>query len=236
MPQKDWHDPLAGPNRSSVAALVGPAPRQFAIFELRTKKLLKNGDPRISPLNSHWNPMATAYVWSTSSQWVRPVLDHQEKEFFGDGLGESQVVPGGPRWYRVVPGVKGLLSNTVPSMTFEHSHFSITFEHSLLHHVRKRPSPTEIIDRRNTLKTRAFKSDAWWPEKSEKCPTEKFTAFIMYYKLIALTAFSPWKPLCHLACICLGGNILFTSSALFHTLATLYRLLLLSCLMHTVAI
>ena len=110
MPQKDWHDPLAGPNRSSVAALVGPAPRQFAIFELRTKKLLKNGDPR---------------------------------------------------WYRVVPGVKGLLSNTVPSMTFEHSHFSITFEHSLLHHVRKRPSPTEIIDRRNTLKTRAFKSDAW---------------------------------------------------------------------------
>ena len=51
----------------------------------------------------------------------------------------------------------------------------------------------EITDRRNTLKTRAFKSDASRPEKFEENATEPFTPFLMYYTPIALTTLSPEK-------------------------------------------
>ena len=65
----------------------------------------------------------------------------------------------------------------------------------------------EITDRRNTLKTRAFKSDASRPEKFEKNATEPFTPFLMYYTPIALTTLSPEKSLCHLPFFALGRTV-----------------------------
>ena len=97
----------------------------------------------------------------------------------------------------------------------------------------------EITDRRNTLKTRAFKSDASRPEKFEENATEPFTPFLMYYTPIALTTLSPEKITMPFTVFCLGQNSPLTSSALFHTLERLlplYRLLLPSGLMLTAAI
>ena len=141
---------------------------------------------------------------------------------------------------------KAICRPTAPNhWTWQKHHFRTQFQASpsctvyyimsetpITHHMK-------ITDRRNTLKTRAFKSKAWRLEEFEKGAAEKFTPFLMHYTLIALTTFSPWKSLCHLAFICLRENSLPTSSASFHTLQALvplYRLLLLSSLMLTAAI